>query len=560
MIIFGLIIFILILFFFVSYFWTHFGILILLAPTKPWVMELVKYKTFGDQHKLSILIFFIVAILLLTLIQIYFLNSKFLEKFSIKKLLIISLITSLIASLSYTFLSSDIFSYLFAGKMVTFFHLNPYLNAPIVVEGKELWFSFTLWVNNVNYTIFGTDIKYAYGPIFLAYSLIPFLIFTSARFLGVFYGLKLLNVATFMICGWMLLKINKNDKKVFAYWFFNPLLILELLINSHNDLIMIALFVTSIFFSVVSKNKVFQITAFIASVATKFLSGLLIFSLVISGKIRLWLFRLAGFGLLFYNAYNPKHMWYYTWIYMIFPFINLKKRSWTIIFLFQSLLLILQYSKFIIHNQWGLLDWMPSQQYFRWGLPILLIISEINIFSILKKRKYFLIYLSIFLIIFSVIIRLKTSIHPSLTPEKVIPTITPIPTKYTAKVARVIDGDTIKLDTGEVVRYIGMDAPETVDPKRPVGCYGKEASAKNKELVEGKEIQLEKDVSETDKYGRLLRYIWLEDTLINEYLVRQGYAHIDTYPPDVKYQAKFLEAEKLARNENKGLWGDVCKK
>lgn len=133
------------------------------------------------------------------------------------------------------------------------------------------------------------------------------------------------------------------------------------------------------------------------------------------------------------------------------------------------------------------------------------------------------------------------------------------PTKYKARVARVVDGDTIKLETGEVVRYIGIDAPETVHPSKPVQCYGKEASDKNKELVEGKEIKLEKDVSETDKYDRLLRYVWLGDTLVNEYLVREGYAHSSTYPPDVKYQDRFIQAERQAREERKGLWGDVCR-
>ncbi|MBI5357221.1 thermonuclease family protein [Candidatus Collierbacteria bacterium] len=132
------------------------------------------------------------------------------------------------------------------------------------------------------------------------------------------------------------------------------------------------------------------------------------------------------------------------------------------------------------------------------------------------------------------------------------------PTKYKAKVARVIDGDTIKLETDEVVRYTGIDTPETVHPSKPVQCYGKEASQKNKELVEGKEVKLEKDISETDKYNRLLRYIWLGDTLVNEYLVREGYAHSSTYPPDVKYQDKFIEAERQAREEKKGLWGDIC--
>lgn len=132
------------------------------------------------------------------------------------------------------------------------------------------------------------------------------------------------------------------------------------------------------------------------------------------------------------------------------------------------------------------------------------------------------------------------------------------PAKYKVKVLRVIDGDTIKIEGDKVVRYIGIDTPETVHPSKPVQCYGKEASDKNRELVEGKEVKLEKDVSETDKYGRSLRYIWLGDMLVNEYLVREGYAKSSTYPPDVKYQNRFLEAQRQAREEKKGLWGDIC--
>jgi len=122
----------------------------------------------------------------------------------------------------------------------------------------------------------------------------------------------------------------------------------------------------------------------------------------------------------------------------------------------------------------------------------------------------------------------------------------------------VVDGDTIKLESGKILRYIGIDTPETVDPRKPVQCYGKEASAKNKELVEGKEVKLEKDVSEKDKYGRLLRYVWLGDVLVNELLISEGYAQSSSYPPDVKYQDRFIEAQRLAREENKGLWGDAC--
>lgn len=92
----------------------------------------------------------------------------------------------------------------------------------------------------------------------------------------------------------------------------------------------------------------------------------------------------------------------------------------------------------------------------------------------------------------------------------------------------------------------------------PTECYAEEAKKKNRELVEGKEVRLEKDVSETDRYKRLLRYLWIGDTMINELLVREGYASSSTYPPDVKYQERFREAERLAREEQRGLWGDVC--
>lgn len=125
-------------------------------------------------------------------------------------------------------------------------------------------------------------------------------------------------------------------------------------------------------------------------------------------------------------------------------------------------------------------------------------------------------------------------------------------------VTKVVDGDTIELSTGETVRYIGIDTPETVDPKRPVGCYGKEASNKNKELVLGKAVTLEKDVSETDKYGRLLRYVYVDSLFVNDYLVRQGFAKASSYPPDVKYQDQFRQAEQEARENNRGLWSDAC--
>jgi len=147
-----------------------------------------------------------------------------------------------------------------------------------------------------------------------------------------------------------------------------------------------------------------------------------------------------------------------------------------------------------------------------------------------------------------------------LSPSQQSPTATPLaPALSTeASVVRVIDGDTIEVDiAGTVykVRYIGIDTSETIHPTRGEEPYGKEASAKNRELVDGKVVRLERDVSETDKYGRLLRYVWAGDLFVNAELVRLGYAQVATYPPDVRYQDLFLQLQREAREAGRGLWG-----
>ena len=144
------------------------------------------------------------------------------------------------------------------------------------------------------------------------------------------------------------------------------------------------------------------------------------------------------------------------------------------------------------------------------------------------------------------------------------------PIKYTvATVTRHVDGDTVyvRLDGQEYkLRLIGVNTPETKHPQKGVEYYGKEASNFTKSKLLGKTVYLEKDVSETDKYGRLLRYIWLEPPtkltkeeiktkMFNAILVANGYAQVATYPPDVKYQDYFLEFEREARSKNIGLWG-----
>lgn len=125
-----------------------------------------------------------------------------------------------------------------------------------------------------------------------------------------------------------------------------------------------------------------------------------------------------------------------------------------------------------------------------------------------------------------------------------------------ATVQRVVDGDTVELSTGEKVRLIGVDTPETVKPNHPVEPYGKEASDFSKQLLTGQKVTLKFDVEPYDKYKRLLAYMYLQDgTFVNEKLVRDGYARIMTIPPNVANADLFLEAEREARENNRGLWG-----
>jgi micrococcal nuclease len=129
-------------------------------------------------------------------------------------------------------------------------------------------------------------------------------------------------------------------------------------------------------------------------------------------------------------------------------------------------------------------------------------------------------------------------------------------------VMKVVDGDTIKVNingTVETIRLIGINTPETVDPRKSVECFGVEASNKAKELLTGKKVRLENDSTqgERDKYGRLLRYVWMEDgTFFNKKMIGDGYAHEYTYNVPYKYQKEFKQAQAEAESAKRGLWAD----
>lgn len=133
-----------------------------------------------------------------------------------------------------------------------------------------------------------------------------------------------------------------------------------------------------------------------------------------------------------------------------------------------------------------------------------------------------------------------------------------------ATLLRVIDGDTIEIETrernAETVRLIGVDTPETKDPRRPVQCFGAEATASSSLLLSFADgaVYVERDVSDRDRFGRLLRYVWLDlggaPYLLNEAIARSGFGDASAYPPDVKHQDRIRDGARFAREYDLGLW------
>jgi micrococcal nuclease len=130
-------------------------------------------------------------------------------------------------------------------------------------------------------------------------------------------------------------------------------------------------------------------------------------------------------------------------------------------------------------------------------------------------------------------------------------------------VQRVVDGDTLLLGTGERIRLIGVNTPETVHPKKAIKAFRKEASAFTKRMVEGKLVRLEFDElsnrrsDSKDKYSRTLAYVFLQDdTHLNAEVIRQGYGFAVSSIPPLKYQNEFRRPEGEAREQRRGLWAN----
>ncbi|MGM7637373.1 thermonuclease family protein [Bacillus sp. Hm123] len=130
--------------------------------------------------------------------------------------------------------------------------------------------------------------------------------------------------------------------------------------------------------------------------------------------------------------------------------------------------------------------------------------------------------------------------------------------KVKGTVSYVVDGDTMDVllpdNTTERVRMILVDTPETKHPRLGVQPFGPEASAYTKELLTSKEVELEVDVQERDRYGRMLAYVWLDGQLVNEQLIAEGLARVAIFPPNTKYVDRFEKVQTEAQQQRKGIW------
>ena len=147
------------------------------------------------------------------------------------------------------------------------------------------------------------------------------------------------------------------------------------------------------------------------------------------------------------------------------------------------------------------------------------------------------------------------SSEPSDTPNTPASTSVAPPSTGVA-VVRVVDGDTIVVaiggPRGTKVRLIGIDTPERNE------CFFRAATERMRALVEGKRVRLLPDISETDRYGRLLRYMYVGNVFVNALMVSDGFANAATYPPDVAHAAEFVNLERVARIAKRGLWAGGC--
>ncbi len=355
-----------------SYAWFDHGLMTVISESHPQVLAIDTYRAFMIYNRHLFRRLFIALITVLFALQAYALLSK---KPSMKWMFIAAAIVTIVGSLSYPFLSSDIYSYVFSAKMAWVYKLNPYIVIPEVLREHDSWLNFVLWTHK----------PYVYGPVALIYSTIPLAIFSAGKLITVLLATKLLNGIVFFVTGFLLFRIL-NNRLVFGLWFFNPLLIFELLVNAHNETLMIGLFVLS-YFLFLRNKKLAAFIIFMTSVLTKFISLLLFPVFFIIEKKEVF-FKFAVLILLFSLGlkYASSQAWYFTWIYLALPFAKLKMTSLCLIFVSHFLLIINKYINFVGSGYWSSYGQSASLIFFA-ALPFLVAIKEFRA-ALASKRVH----------------------------------------------------------------------------------------------------------------------------------------------------------------------------
>lgn len=323
----------------VSGFFVDFQLVLMVGQDKPWIGFLNRVIEYGGVHRPILAWVWTGTVVALLGMQIYFLTAKN-EK--TKDWIMAGAVLALLSAGAYPFLSKDIYTYLFSAKMVMDYGLNPYTVAPKAFLGKELWLDLMGSIER----------SYFYGPVYLGLSLLPMMILGTNRVLLLLLGYKMLNLIFWITGGWLVYKLSGDWRKTMAMWWFNPLLILELLVNGHNDLVMIVLFLAGVW--LIERNKNWGWTGFAMSALTKWVSGGLV-PVMVTEKYRKLMARIMLLCLFYFLIVKGSQVWYWTWMYMLLPMAEIKSnKSWMAIFVFQTIL-ILGYGGFVVAKNWGAL-------------------------------------------------------------------------------------------------------------------------------------------------------------------------------------------------------------
>lgn len=348
-----------------SYFWIDHGLVTFISANRPILSSFFQLIEYTGNNKVTFAQYYLALIIIMFIWQFIFLIPNVYTSLRLKPLFFMLALITIIYSLSYSFLSKDIFYYYISAKMAYFYHLNPFTTAPIELAGKDF---FVFISHNIRS-------PYLYGPLFLLYTILPMVIFSAQKIILYFLTLKLLNGVLFFISGMILYRLT-NDRRIFAIWFLNPFLLIEWLSSSHNDIVMIAFFIIGFFY--LNKKKYFRCLIFIiSSILVKFISVITAPLLVLNTTLRIHYLKILGITLPVLIQFSGRTIepWYLGWSYMFLPLAHLKTVSW-VIFSIIGFISLANYFRFLESGGWGAGLIFPNPQLLTSLLLILIFIIE----------------------------------------------------------------------------------------------------------------------------------------------------------------------------------------